>query len=102
MANNTMAKVRPTLTRTRTRTRTNNTMPKVHSLDGTTRTLTLRRLTILYHTPSHTLTSPRTPPYTRYQVLRENAHAMAITEPEIRVITDYEPKAFGLDVPESL
>jgi len=39
---------------------------------------------------------------TMAKVLRENAHAMAITEPEIRVITDYEPKAFGLDVPEPL
>ena len=27
---------------------------------------------------------------------------MAITEPEIRLIRDYEPKAFGLDVPEPL
>lgn len=39
---------------------------------------------------------------TMAKVLRENAHTMAITEPEIRVITDYEPKVFGLDVPEPL
>ena len=56
----------------------------------TMRMLTVRRLSILY---SHTLTHPHTRSYTPVQVLRENAHAMAITEPEIRVITDYEPKA---------
>ena len=49
------------------------------------------------HTPSHTLTHPHTPSHlTAVQVLREHGHAMAITEPEIRVITDYEPKAFLL------
>jgi len=36
------------------------------------------------------------------KVLREKQAEMNVTEPEIRLIRDYEPKAFGLDVPEPL
>ena len=74
MANNTMAKARPPLTPTRTPT----------------------------PSPAHGQCAP-TPdpqpyPYSLSlplplpQVLRENAHTMAIAEPEIRVITEKEPK----------
>ena len=34
------------------------------------------------------------------KVLREKQAEMNVTEPEIRLIRDYEPRTFGLDVPE--